>query len=254
LVEEFVISYAPSAGIWMYCNSASTPTDNKFLGMALGDIAIGNASPLPGTKAEVEQISKIYAQFKTLQGQEFTESMAKKEAANYDYVHIATHGLFNSREPLYSYLLMGNSEEEDGKLTVSEIMDMHINSRFVTLSACETGLGDLSEGDDLIGMSRAFIYAGAPQVVVSLWKVDDETTAWLMTRFHQYVRTGAKVSESLAYAQRDLIKQNLEGLKSRGIKSVEMAAHINETITNRSPEQARNPYYWAPFVVIGSNK
>ncbi|MBX2911792.1 MAG: CHAT domain-containing protein [Cyclobacteriaceae bacterium] len=243
LIERYVVSYAPSSAIWRYCNSTSVPNHNKFLGMALGGITIGDAPPLPGTTEEVEQISKIYTEFKTLEGKEFTESEAKKEVANYDYIHVATHGRFNSREPMYSYLLMGNSNEDDGKLTVTEIMDMQINSRFVTLSACETGLGGLSEGDDLIGMSRAFIYAGAPQVVVSLWKVDDATTSWLMTRFHQYVRGGARVSESLAHAQRDLLNQE-----------VGTSQDVAGALANRSPEQSRTPYYWAPFVVIGSDK
>ena len=91
---------------------------------------------------------------------------------------------------MYSYLLMSPDKENDGQLSVAEIFNLNLKSKFVTLSACETGFGKLSNGDELVGLSRAFIYAGTPVIIVSLWPVDDASTALLMTRLHQYYTAG----------------------------------------------------------------
>jgi len=253
LIEDFVISYAPSAGIWNFCESKTLERENKLLGMALGNEKIDGTNPLPGTKAELTHLSKIYSDFKSLEEGEFTETSVKELSGGFNYMHMATHGVFNKRKPMYSYLLMNATDKDDGRLTVDEILGLNIKSKFVTLSACETGLGELSEGDDLIGMSRAFIYAGSPQVVVSLWNVDDVTTTWLMTRFHQYVNSGTSTSASLAYAQRDLLNQNLVASGSRSVKTVEMDKKIETIIQGRDKVTSRDPYFWAPFVVIGSS-
>ena len=147
---------------------------------------------------------------------------------------------------------MHGTSEDDGRLTVEEIFGSDIQGRLVTLSACETGLGELGQGDELVGLSRAFLYAGAPAVVVSLWKVDDSTTAWLMTRLHQYLHAGHRVPEALTYAQRDLININMKVQKSssRGIGEEVFDPKIVEAVSKR--KASRMPYFWSPFVVIGS--
>jgi CHAT domain-containing protein len=135
---------------------------------------------------------------------------------------------------------MNPSDRDDGLLTIDEIFSLELNSDMVALSACETALGDLNRGDELVGLSRAFIYAGAPAVIVSLWKVDDVSTAWLMERFHKYLLEGKSLAQSLTFAQRDLLK--LAAAKNK---------NANETALKVDPVQASQPSNWAPFILIG---
>jgi CHAT domain-containing protein len=252
LIEQYVVSYAPSAAVFYYCSNKQTAVGSNFLGLALGDVAIGNFSGLPGTELEVSQLAALYPDMISKSEAEFSETYLKGHAKDQNYIHMATHGVLNKEQPLYSYLLMTSTEQDDGRLTVDEIFSMELQTKFVTLSACETALGEISEGDDLVGLSRAFIYAGSPGVIVSLWKVDDATTAWLMTRFHQYIHAGYNTAESLTYAQRDIIQRNFSPSRSRGLKNIELAVPIEEVTINRNNKTSRDPYYWAPFVVIGN--
>jgi CHAT domain-containing protein/lipopolysaccharide biosynthesis regulator YciM len=254
LVEEFVIQYAPSASVLFYCANRPVPSGNSFLGLALGNLALGEYAALPGTEVEVNHVSRLYTNTDIKTNEAFSETYLKDNIGSHGYVHLATHGTFNSRQPLYSYLLMAPTGDNDGRLTVEEIFGLTVQSKVVTLSACETGLGELSEGDELTGLSRAFIYAGAPGVIVSLWKVDDATTAWLMVRFYQYVQGGFNLSESLTFAQRDLIQRNFTGQRSRGLKEIEYDEEISQVAHLRGNASSRSPYYWAPFILIGYGK
>lgn len=252
LIEEFVIQYAPSAGVFYYCVNRPVSAQNSLLGLALGDLALGEYAALPGTEVEINHVSRLYDESDIQTDENFSETYLKENIDNHGYVHLATHGAFNVHQPLYSYLLMAPTDHDDGRLTVEEIFGLNVKGKIVTLSACETGLGDISEGDDLVGLSRAFIYAGAPAVIVSLWKVDDATTAWLMVRFYQYVRGGYTLAESLTFAQRDLIQRNFTASGVRGIREIQYDASIQQVFTEQSRGLSRNPYFWAPFVLIGN--
>ena len=122
---------------------------------------------------------------------------------------------------MYSYLLLAPTDEDDGLLTVNEIFGLSLRSGLVVLSACQTGLGELSGGDEIIGLSRAFLYAGAKDVIVSLWSVADDPTAFLMTQF---------------YAN---LKEN-------------PAVHALRLAQLAVKEKYDNPTYWAPFQLIGA--
>jgi CHAT domain-containing protein len=134
---------------------------------------------------------------------------------------ITMFGSYNYRRPLYSSLFFPPSDEDDGRLYVYEVFEMNINAKLVTLNACETGLGNISQGDELTGLSRAFLFAGSSAVVVSLWSVADYPTALLMTNFYRYLIDHSS-QEALALAQRDVIKV--------------------------FPQ----PLYWSPFILIGN--
>jgi CHAT domain-containing protein len=108
---------------------------------------------------------------------------------------------------LSSAILLTQAGTEDGRLEVKELFGMNLNASLVVLSGCETGLGKLSSGDELIGLTRAFIYAGTPSVVASLWKVDDRSTAQLMRGFYKNLMTMTKV-EALRQAQLKMIRGN----------------------------------------------
>ncbi|MEO0205521.1 MAG: CHAT domain-containing protein, partial [candidate division WOR-3 bacterium] len=147
---------------------------------------------------------------------------------DYDIIHFATHGkLAPGDSALDSRVILAKDNENDGVLRVREIFNLDLDAYLVTLSACETGqLRGFSEGiymgDELTGLSRAFIYAGTPSVVASLWKVSDVSTALLMTQFYKNLR-GADKTKALCDAQRWLMKK----------------------------EYFDKPFFWAPFVVIG---
>ena len=251
LVEKYVIYSAPSASVWLHClDQGETEGKNELLGMALGRNPVGNYPGLPATTREIDQLAKIYDSFEGQSGTGFTESYFKNSVKDFDYLHVATHGVLNRQQPGYSYLLMHPSDHDDGKLTVNEIFNVKLNARLVTLSACETGLGAITEGDDLVGLSRAFIYGGSPAVVVSLWKVDDASTAVLMTRFHQYLASGKDVASALSFAQRDFIQRSIWS-SNKGLRPIEWDRELQSQVEQKGNEVYQNPYYWAPFVLIG---
>ena len=251
LIEKFNISYAPSSSVLKLCSLKESHRNNDFLGMALGNMSVGNLSPLPGTKAELNQIVQLYPGATAKYENETSETYFKAEAKNHNILHLATHGSLNSRRPMNSYLLMPSDDKNDGQLTVSEIFDLNLQSKLVVLSACKTGLGLLSTGDELIGLSRAFIYAGTPAIIVSLWSVEDASTALLMTRLHQYYSAGYRLQVALALAQRDLINNSFEDSVKRGAGDIVWDEALKYEIESGNKSKEKNPFFWAPFILIG---
>ena len=127
---------------------------------------------------------------------------------------------------MYSKIILSQSNNvlEDGLLQTYEIYNMRLNANLTVLSGCNSGIGELKRGEGLIGMRRAFLYAGVPSIVVSLWPVEDESTAILMKQFYKYLNAGYIKKTALQKAKIDLIK---------------------------SKDKKRDPFYWAPFVLIG---
>ena len=171
-------------------------------------------------------------------------------------IHFASHAELNENDPLSSAVLLAKSDKEDGRLEVREIFGMDLKASLVVLSGCETGLGKLSTGDELVGLTRAFIYAGTPSVVASLWKVDDSSTAHLMSSFYRNLKTMTKV-EALRQAQLELIRGQGRSdlLARRGIGGV---GKLGETpislIPAPSSVSTSHPYFWAPFILVGDGK
>jgi CHAT domain-containing protein len=221
LVDQSVISYAPSASVWKLAGDAKASTGEGFLGMALGDLAIGNSRGLPGTRSELESISPLFTPTDTYYSEEATETIFKNTAGDKEFIHLATHGYTDFYDPIYSFLLFPPNEEDDGRLLLTEVMGRRLDASLVTLSACQTGLGNITEGDDLVSLNRAFIYAGSPAVISSLWDVSDYTTALLMEEFYRQCATHS-FAKALTLAQRK-------------VKS-----------------QFQSPSYWAPFVLNGN--
>ncbi|MFZ6001634.1 MAG: CHAT domain-containing protein, partial [Bacteroidota bacterium] len=189
-------------------------------------------APLPATETEVEQIHKIHAD-KDLFAKFFTKENAREELikkgelAQYDYIHFATHGIANSQYPELSGLLLSQEEKggEDGVLYTGEILGLDLKADLVTLSACETALGKKIEGEGVRGLTSAFLLAGANTVVVSLWKVADESTSLFMIEFYNQLLAGNNKAAALRNAKRKLLKD----------------------------PQYQHPYYWAPFIQVGMN-
>jgi CHAT domain-containing protein len=168
-------------------------------------------TPLPGTRREVEGVSRGFGKQATVYlGAEATEARAKSITKT-RYLHFATHGLLDARSPLDSALALTlpaerRTGEENGLLQAWEIFEqLRIDADLVTLSACETALGDDVAGEGLIGLTRAFHYAGARTVLASLWAVADTSTSALMTKVYTHLRAGMSKDEALRRAQLDAI-------------------------------------------------
>ncbi len=192
-------------------------------------------TPLPHTRKEVEAIGKLYGtQARVRVGKEANETAAKRESGGAKMLHFACHGILDNREPLASGLALtasggrteGEGGEEDGGLRAYEILEkMHLNADLVVLSACETGLGGETKNEGIVGLTRAFQYAGARSVVVSVWEVADESTARLMVELYRQRRAGKSKDEALRAAQLSLLGSGSGALS--------------------------HPYYWAGFVLVG---
>jgi CHAT domain-containing protein len=192
---------------------------------------------LPGTRQEVEAIARLSGAKKEdvvldgLASEKVLKTASERDVLSRKrYIHLATHGLLGSargRPPSLVLSLVGNGGEEqggglnDGFLSFVEVTHLKLNADLVVLSACETGLGDLRPGEGVVGLSRAFLYAGSRGVVCSLWQVDDERTARLMQALYAELQKGKSSRDALTVAQRVLI-------------------------ADEEP-----PLFWAPFILIG---
>jgi CHAT domain-containing protein len=152
-------------------------------------------SPLPGSGEEAEAIARLF-NTQALTGNQATKNAVMQRMSNARIIHLATHGSFDDRNGLDSAIALapnGTGEFNDGLLTAAEIVQMKLNAELVVLSACDTAQGRVT-GDGVIGLSRSFILAGTPSVLVSLWAVPDAPTAELMKEFYQqWQQTGNKV-------------------------------------------------------------
>jgi len=248
LIESFSISYLPSATVLKYARGR-----NK--GNRVGIFAVGNPvtdlPPLPAAEQEAQEVSALFEKRLLLIGKQATKPSMKDQSPKYDLLHLSTHGEMIESNPLKSNLRFALSEKDDGKLTVNEIFDMEIKANLVTLSACETALvkgegGDFPQGDDLVGLSRAFIHAGAPSVIASLWMVSDESTVELMRVFYQNLKSMSK-SEALRKAQLDLMKSSIRLSVERSSRgSAQTASYPKDMVI-----ECFHPYFWAPFILLG---
>jgi CHAT domain-containing protein len=228
-------------------NAAKPAGDAELRGLgiqgALVDVAGTNSAPNPsmeglplarlnGTRTEAEQISKLA---KTSGGQADVwldldaneDNLGTRDVSKYRIIHVATHGLLNAERPQFTGVvlsLVGN-KTHDGFVRTDEVFNLRLGSPLVMLSACETGLGKEKRGEGVMGLTRAFMYAGAPTVGVSLWSVADKSTADLMTDFYKRLFATEATTSSSA----------LRGAQLAMISGKKYSA----------------PFYWAPFVLVG---
>jgi CHAT domain-containing protein/tetratricopeptide (TPR) repeat protein len=229
LIESYTLSYLPSASVLKYAREKNRGNHADLFAVANPATEL---SPLPAAEEEAREVSALFRKKEVLLGRAATKTKFKSDGPEYDLLLISTHGEMIEADPLKSNLRFTPTQQDDGKLTVSEIFDIEVKANLVTLSACETGLargtkGDFPQGDDLVGLSRAFIYAGAPSVVASLWKVSDDSTVAMMRSFYGNLQTMPK-AEALQKAQLALAKSNAM--------------------------TSSNPYFWAPFILVGDWK
>lgn len=205
LLEKYALRFLPSASVLEYLRPGRMKSTASML--VLGNPDLGDAKyDLPSAQTEAQKIAAQFGKTKLLLRGQATETSVKAGAGDYAVLHVASHGIFNTKKPLDSALLLSKDEHNDGKLTVGELYSMKLNADLVTLSACETGLGQINSGDDVVGLTRGFLYAGSSSVIASLWQVDDEATSQLMVKFYAELAAKPKV-EALRSAQLEVKKK-----------------------------------------------
>jgi len=232
LVEDYVITYLPSASALPFIQENAgraggaplilgNPTTGDYDAVASFATERDGLGPLPFAEWEAQAVAALYGA-PAYVGAAATEGLVRQMAGESGLLHLAAHGKYNPVAPLNSLIALAPDDEHDGWLTVGEVYGLDLQqANLVVLSACESQLGDLSRGDELVGMTRAFIYAGTPTVIASLWTVEDQATAQLMEHFYTHLRAGMGKAAALRQAQLDI------------------------------QAEYPNPYYWAAFVLSG---
>lgn len=252
LIEDYAIHYAPSLSVLAELARRGSGQErsrapsllafgNPLAGAEtvarLQEVNRGGAlAPLPEAEAEVKALAQMFGpdRSRIFTGARADEKTFKSLASTYNVIHFATHGILDDRHPLYSYLLLSKPAgdvSDDGFLEAREIMGLELRADLVVLSACETARGKIGAGEGVIGMAWAFFVAGCRTTVVSQWQVNSPSTSELMAGFYQHLRPAAvegrkMKDEALRLAALELIKDS----------------------------RYRHPYYWAGFVMVGSNK
>jgi len=205
LIEEHELRLLPNASVLGFLRPPEHPAAKPLL--VLGDPDLGNAKyDLPGAEAEARAIADLQPGSVVYLREQASKAVVRQDGANYRILHFASHGQFRPENPLGSRLLLAGKTVAEGQLTAAELYDMRLNADLVTLSACETGLSKVERGDDVLGLTRGFLFAGSRSIVASLWEVSDEATKALMVSFYQALPSAGK-SAALRQAQLATMKQ-----------------------------------------------
>jgi CHAT domain-containing protein len=227
---------------------------------------------VPGTQTELQAVARLFQGPKVLMGAEASEPNLDRlatvgELKKYRFLHFATHGLLDNRRPLASALVLAG----DGRLTAERVQrTWKLHADLVTLSACETGLGERSGGEGYLGFAQALMLAGSRGTVVSMWAVDDRATTLLMTRFYENlvgtadgrVKPAATKAEALAEAKRwlrDLTAADVERLDQDLLKGLPAdtprgSRREGNVPTGNAARPFAHPHYWSAFVLIGDER
>jgi CHAT domain-containing protein len=212
LIDRFEISYSPSTAVLKLCR-AKRPRARGDKIVALGLSEHGT----PGIDDELRALGAIFPDAVMLLGREATCENLMQLAPQARFLHLASHGYFRRDNPMFSFLKLA-----DSRLSFYNLLDLNLNAEMVTLSACHTGVNRVFPGDELHGLMRGFLYAGAPTLIVSLWAVNDRSTSELMRELYLQIDRGESKRSALRRAQ-------------LAIK-----------------DEYGHPYYWAPFVLMGN--
>lgn len=216
LVDQFEISYAPSATVLMLCREMNAQShlpkrSGKVVALGFG------GHDTPEVAGEISAIGSLFPNAVKLTGNQATHDNLLRAAPSARYLHLASHGYFRRDNPMFSFLKLA-----DSNLNFYSLLDLKLNAEMVTLSACHTGVNKVFPGDELHGLMRGFMHAGAPSLVASLWATSDESTAKLMKRMYAEISAGAS--------------------KRAALRTAQLAVK----------DEYGHPYYWAPFILMGN--
>lgn len=211
------IGFAP-----IYQNREATTKDTISDVLALRDI--------PGIREEVRQISNTISGGEIFMKEQATERVFKKISGDYEILHLALHTMIDKDNPMYSKMIFSNIPDstEDQMLNAYEVYNLDLNARLAVLSSCNTGIGQLINGEGVMSLARGFIYSGVPSVVMTLWEAEDESASGLMPIFYNNLIQGEPIDNALKQAKLDYLEQ-ADRLRS-------------------------HPYFWSSYVMIGSNQ
>jgi CHAT domain-containing protein len=265
LVKQFGVSYVPSASILVTQRGKRNPIGklwqlplvafgdpiyNEGVGAGRSDIETarlahlvlrgGNLNRLEFSGEEVRRIAQIWdiplnSEHINLGTRASVERLHELDLSRYRILHFATHGLLADEVGWATQpaLVLSQSANSYGLLQFADILELKLNAELVVLSACNTSLGRLREAEGIVGLTRAFQYAGASAVVVSLWKVEDQSTSLLMEQFNLRLKKGESKAEALRRAKLEVLQSTID-LKALGMS-----------------QALASPFYWAPFILFG---
>jgi CHAT domain-containing protein/uncharacterized protein HemY len=200
LIQDTQVSYLSSASLLQFTRekqAAKTPA-----ALAVGNPDLEDPSlNLRYAEREVREVERLLPPATVLVGKDATKTETRRHVEARSLVHLAMHADLDEEDPLGSVLRLTPSQSDDGRLEVQEIFGWELDANLVVLSACETGLGKLTRGDELTGLTRAFIYAGTPSIVTTLWKVSDRASYELMRDFYRQLKAGKEKADALRQAQ-----------------------------------------------------
>jgi len=210
LIERREVSSAPSAVVLQQCLDRTRHEFRTALLMGVAD------EQIPRVDEELQSLDGVFGNVKRYSNEAATMEVLRRDAGSVDVLHLACHAQFRSDNPFFSGLKLS-----DGWFTARDAYGLRLNCGLVTLSACETGMNTVAPGDELLGLTRGFLSAGSPSVLMSLWTIDDEATAELMVKFYEELARTKSPATALRTAQTKLLQQR------------------------------PHPFFWSPFVLVG---
>jgi tetratricopeptide (TPR) repeat protein len=211
LIDSFAVSYAPSASIYALCHAQPCQSDGASLILGVGD------ARAPFIEEESRSVAKILPRPELFLGPDATRQVLRDKGPGSRFIHISTHGRFRRDNPMFSAIRLG-----DAYLTLYDLYQLSLPAELVTLSGCSTGLNVVAKGDELLGLVRGLLGAGAKSLLLTLWDVQDHSASELTKAFYVRLRENSDKASALQGAMREM------------------------------REKHPHPYYWAPFVLIGS--
>jgi len=223
LIESHPVAVVPSSRVAAQL-LAQQPTPHPSLA-AFGNPRIADPFDLPGAQAEVQQLAQLFGTQQVFTGAQATKTRFLQEATHAAVVHVAAHAVADQVDPLYSRILLANENGQRSNLEAHEIMALPLHqAALVTLSACESGLGRIANGDEVLGFTRSFLQAGSASLIASLWPVQDQATQLLMTHLYRALAQGRDLQSAMQAAQLALLHD----------------------------ARYAHPFFWAPFNLIGN--
>jgi len=223
LLQQRAVRLLPAANVLPFVNKRRGAQAEGAL-LAFGNPDLGDARmDLPSAQAEALKVTDGRARSRAMTRRDATETALRDYGSGFRWLHFATHGEFDPADPLASGLLLAKDARHDGRVTAGELYSMKLDADLVTLSACETGVGKVSGGDDVVGLVRGFLYAGASSIVASLWQVDDAATSEIMTMFYENLERADK----------------RDALRKAQLEMFDLKPH---------------PFYWAAFQLTGNTR